>query len=535
MRICKRLLSAVAALTFMGSVAACGVGDPNTAIAESGNSAQDTVVYALAQTPSGIFNPSLYGLDYDRAVIFNVYNRLVHIDKNQDFQPELAESWTSSSDGKTVTFKLRQDVKWHDGEPFTADDVVYNYTANADPDFPSGGQKFVSYLKGYKDFHEGKTKDFPGVKALDKYTVEFDFETAYPAMFSQLADYPVFAKHVWEKVPIKQWKTDTDAERNPVGTGPYKFKQFADGQYVSLEANPDYFGGAPKTKNLVFKVVNNENLQAALTNGEVNIAEISDWNPSQIKAYQDAGANILQLPGSGGSYMALDTTNPKLSDVKVRQAFLYAVNRQGIIESVLYGHAKPTNAIANPEDTNYPKDLNTYPYDPAKAKELLAEAGWVDSNGDGILDKNGEKLTFNLQYAPNIQANALVAPVIQKDLQAVGIDASLTTVDYNSLISMLVDQSKPFDGALVKSTYRLLQYGANDFWSHWQNKGPIVSGTDLKSFGESASNYLRAQNAAATNVWLYVADKGFAVKGVEGFNPYPYETFLDSNQWTVKK
>ena len=116
-----------------------------------------------------------------------------------------------------------------------------------------------------------------------------------------------------------------------------------------------------------------------------------------------------------------------------------------------------------------------------------------------------------------------------------GVDATLTTVDYNSLISMLVDPSKPFDGALVKSTYRLLQYGANDLWSHWQNKGPAVSGTDLKSFGASASDYLRARNAAATNVWLYVADKGFVVKGVDGFNPYPYETFLNSNQWTVKK
>ncbi|KAB8295505.1 ABC transporter substrate-binding protein [Bifidobacterium avesanii] len=532
MRAVKKAFATVISAALICTAAACGVGDPNATGSTGGG---DTITYALSQNPNGIFNPSLYGTDYDRAIIFNVYSRLVHVDKNQEFQPELAESWTQSEDGKTVTFKLRQDVKWHDGEPFTADDVVYNYTANADPDYPSGGQKFVSYLKGYKDFHEGKTKDFPGVKALDKYTVEFDFETPYPAMFSQLVDYPIFAKHIWEKVPIKQWKTDVDVLRKPVGTGPYKFKEFADGQYVSLEANPDYFGGAPKIKNLIFKVINSENLQAALTNGEVNIADVSDWNPSQIQAYKDAGAEIVQLPGSGGSYMGLDTTNPRLKDVKVRQALVYAADRQSIIDSVLYGHAKATNAIANPEDPNYPKDLNEYKYDPEKAKELLKEAGWTDTDGDGILDKDGEKFTFKIEYSTNSKLNSLVAPILQKNYQAIGIDASLASVDFNSLLSKLLDENQQFDGAFMGSTYRLLQYGANDFWSHWTGQGPAVTGTDLKSFGESASNYLRAQNEAATNVWLYVADKGFVVKGVDGFDPYPYETFLTSNQWTLKK
>ncbi|KAA8816696.1 ABC transporter substrate-binding protein [Bifidobacterium vespertilionis] len=539
----KTAAAAIAAVCAV-SLAGCGLNTSvGTAATAAGTSAQstDTVRYALWSNPNGQFNPVTYFTDYDRAIIFNVYSRLVVLDAQQNYQPSLAKSYNWSADGKELTFELRDNVKWHDGEPFTAQDVVYTYAATANKDFPLDPSTLVQHLEGYEDYHAGKTQDFAGITAPDDHTVVFHFATPYSGALATFADKPVLAKHVWEKVPIAQWKTATDLLKHPIGTGPYKFKEFVDGQYVALEANPDYFEGAPATKNLIFKIVSPDTLQTAVINKEVDIAEISNFNSKELDAYKQQGVNIVEGEGNGGQYLTFDTKNPKLADKRVRQALLYAINRKGIIDSLLYGHGITFNAQAHPSDPLYPKDLNSYDYSPEKAKELLKEAGWTDTDGDGFLDKDGQKFTFTINFPTGNKTRELSAPIIQKNFQDIGIDAQLSQADFNTTLAILQDPNKQYDGVLMGGTFRPQQYGSANWWSRWGEDGEskaaldkVNETTDPTALAQAVSQYLHLENDEVPFAFLYIPNQGTAVRPeVKNFERSTYEIFSNVSKWSV--
>lgn len=541
----RRLTALALAMMTVVGLSSCGVNTQSSSGANSSAAGTkvDTINYALWSNPSGRFNPQTYQTDYDRAIVFTVFSRLVVLDKDQGYQASLAKSYSWSDDYTTLNFELRKGVKWHDGKPLTAADVKFTYSAIADPDFPTGIPEFAKHLKGFEDYTEHKTDDLAGITVEDNYHVSFHFQTPYSGALTYFTDKPVLAEHIWKNTPVKDWNSATELLRNPVGTGPYKFVKFVDGQYVQLEANDDYYGGKPATKNFVFKVVNQDTVQTAISNGEVDIAEISDWNPSQISAYKDAGVNVIEETADGGQYLSLDTANPKLSDQRVRQALVYAIDRKSIVDSLLYGHGKVINADVQPDDPALPKDLNTYAYSKKKAQQLLSEAGWKDSDGDGILDKDGEKFTFQINFPTGNKIRELSAPIIQQNLKDIGIDATLNSADFNTTLAILQDSGRRYDGVLMGGTFRPRQFGGSNWWARWGSDGEaktaldkVSSDVEEKSYLKSAADYLRIQNKAVPFVWLYSPNDGFAVrKQVKDFSPYTYESFVNVQQWYVTK
>jgi peptide/nickel transport system substrate-binding protein len=503
----------------------------------------DTINYALWSNPSGRFNPQTYQTDYDRAVVFTVFSRLVVLDAKQGYQPSLAKDFVWADNYKTLTFDLRKGVKWHDGQPFTAQDVKFTYSATADGDFPNGTPEFAKHLKGFSDYSQHKTNDLAGITTAGDYKVSFHFDTPYSGALTYFTDKPVLAKHIWQNTPVKDWNSATQLLRNPVGTGPYKFVKFVDGQYVQLEANKDYFGGVPKTKNFIFKVINQDTVQTAVTNGEVDIAEISDWNPSQVSAYKDSGINVVEQTAVSGQYLSLDTNNPKLKDERVRQALVYAIDRKGIVQSLLYGHGKVINADVQADDPALPKDLNKYAYSKSEAKKLLAQAGWKDTDGDDILDKDGQKFTFTISFPTGNKVRELSAPIIQQNLKDIGIDATLSSADFNTTLAILQDSTRRYDGVLMGGTFRPRQFGGSNWWARWGTEGKAKSALDKVSsavadnaYFSAAADYLNIENVQVPFVWLYSPSTGFAVrKQVQNFKPYAYETFANVNEWYVTR
>lgn len=497
--------------------------------------------YAIWSNPNGTFHPSLYFTDYDRAIIFNVYGRLVTLDEKQGYVPSLAKSFEYSADGKSLTLKLRDDVKWHDGEPFTAADVVFTYTAIASGDYPLDTPAFAAQLEGFEAYNSGAAETISGITSPDDQTVTFTFKAPYAAALAHFADRPVLAKHVWESTPVAQWAEATDLLRNPIGTGPYKFSEFVSDQYVSLVRNDDYFGGAPKIETLIFKVTNAQTAQTELLNGELDIAELSSWNQGDLRTYEDNGAKIIEQTGVGGQYLTLDNTDTRLADPRVRQALIHAINRQGIVDSVLYGHGIVFNSNAHPDSPYYPTDLDTYPYDPAKAEELLAAAGWTDSDGDGLLDKDGEKFAFTINFPVGNKTRELSAPIIQQNLQAIGIEAELVSADFNSTLSILQNAETPFDGVLMGGTFRPGQYGSDLWWERLENDpkyvalAAAVNSTVVDDELRSAVGaWLGEVNKEAVRVWLYIPNKGYALSPrVTNYTSIPYETFAGIENWTV--
>lgn len=508
----------------------------------SAASDNSVIRYAIWSNPNGTFNPTLYFTDYDRAVIFNVFGRLFTLDKNQNPQPSLADRYSYSDDGKTLTLHLRQGVKWHDGKPFSAEDVAFTYGSEAAPDFPRDQPDFVKHLVGYEDYHSGKSAELAGIKVIDAQTVSFSFTAPYAAAFAHFADRPVLAKHIWNAIPVKEWNTATALLRNPVGTGPYKFVEFVSDQYVKLERNDDYFGGAPKIKTFIFKVSNAQTVQNELINGDVDIAELSSWNKRDVETYQKAGIRIVEQPGVTAQYLSLDTRNKNLSDPRVRQALAYGIDRQLIVDKLLFGHGLVFNTKDHPQSQYYPKDLNTYAYDPKKAQELLKEAGWSDTNGDGIVDKNGQNLTFTLNYPTGNRTRELTAPIIQQNLKKIGVNVVLNVADFNATLAILQDKNKVYDGVLMGGTFRPGLYENNFWWERFSTPKldalaeQFNTTVDAEKLKTSIGDWLKEVNQQVPHVWLYIPNQGYALsKRVNHYSAYPYEPFADVTQWTVNQ
>lgn len=409
-----------------------------------------TVTGAMDTAPSGQFNPIFYEEAYEANINEFVFEGLATQDNTLNFIPSLAKEWEYNEDQTELTFKLQENAKWHDGEPFTADDVVFTYKTMSHPDYiPAGGVRASEYaarLVGYEEFSTGKTEEFQGVVAVDEHTVTFKF--AQPNVIGVVdASFPIIPEHIFKDIPIADIPAAPES-REPgklIGTGPFKFTEMVQGEQYVLEKNTDYWQGEPYLDKIVWKVVDNAVILGLLETGEIDFVE--EPNGFQAADYETVAAmpnvEIIEQPDFGyqlmgmmhnhraAGDMTLDpskwTVNENLKDQKVRQAIAYAIDRQAIIDGLLYGRGIVQNSpIATQfwayDDQNPPK----YEFDAEKAKSLLDEAGYVDKDGDGFReDPNGEAWGLNLNYPLGNQLRERSAPIIEEYLEAVGINIDL--------------------------------------------------------------------------------------------------------------
>ncbi len=503
-------------------------------------SAKDTLIFGSNGAASGCFHPTLQYSNYDREVIFLAFDRLVTKDAEGNYVPSLAESYTVSDDATTYTFKLRQDVKWQDGEPFTAEDVAFTYETTCHPDFGKGYDEFSAALVGADAYHEGKADHVEGIKVLDTYTVEFTFANPYLDAMVKFIDKPVFAKHVWDTIPVGQWGDATELLQNPVGTGPYKVVEYVPDQYVKMEANPDYFKGEPLIKNFIFKVTNAETRPNEMAAGDVDMGEVNAWRTENVKTYIDNQIPIAEIPDVNATYMVFDTTDPILSDVSVRQAILYAIDRQSIVDALQNGHGSVTNAPMKPSSPVYPDGLNDYAYSVDKAKELLAQAGWTDTDNDGFADKDGQKLHLTYTYSTSTE-NTQLAQVLQQYLKMAGIELELIAQDFNTVLAMQKDSTQKFNISTMGATYRAnMGYGGSNMWmSRFAKDGKEVellnAAAASHNMDEAKVNYgawCEYQNEMVPQPILYFRSQGYAVNPkLVNYQPIQDEWFANVETW----
>lgn len=397
----------------------------------------------------------------------NIYSALVRYrpeitgpdQKLSDLVPDLAESWEISEDGKTYTFKLRKDVKFHNGRSLVASDVKYSIERLADPNNASKGLWTLGALSldGYKEYQEARKNNQPAelksVKVIDDHTVSITLSQVIPFALNVLA---MSYYYVVPKEAVEKW--GDRFSQHPVGTGPYKFKEWLPGQKIVLTKFDDYFHeGVPKIDELRFYVVPSEDIRLLwFENQELEHIEnipaasfgriLNDphWNAMggkalrQIESVNDPGkSHIIKSPMWVIQYLGMDTQSEPFTDKRVRQAFNYAINKNKIINMVQNGRAIAAKGVLPSGFPGYKEDRALpYPYDLNKAKALMAEAGWADSNNDGILDKNGKdlKLTFwHNQSAKYAQLGAAV----QSDLKDLGVGIEVKAQEWASYIDKI--------------------------------------------------------------------------------------------------
>ncbi|MEZ4564417.1 MAG: ABC transporter substrate-binding protein [Thermomicrobiales bacterium] len=364
--------------------------------------------YTEAATPGGVFidsatsdiqtvQPFLAEEAASLGVVGLIYEGLTGGDPRtgQPAPGGLADSWEIAEDGRTYTFHLNQNVKWHDGTPFTAADVQFSADALANPE--SGSVYTGSFVDTVESWRVIDDYTFEMVAKEPVYTFLFDIQTLF-----------VVPKHIWEDVPFADWRTDPGATgadpSRVVGTGPFKFQEWKQGESVTLVRNDDYYDKVPYIDSYILRIWPDQiSVVNALLNGELDVAALEPSDISTVEGTE--GIDVAHYPTRGFTYYEFNLdpeVTTRWQDERVRQALLYALDRDSIVNDILLGYAEVAQGTQPVVSYAYaPDEIATkYTYDPEKAKSLLAEAGWTDSDGDGILDKDGEALSFEFLYPP---------------------------------------------------------------------------------------------------------------------------------------
>ena len=381
----------------------------------------DTFIEASIGEPSNLL-PVLSSDSASSDINRLVYNGLVRYDKNLKLEGELAESWEISEDQLTITFHLRKNITWHDGAPFTSADVLFTYQMYIDPEVPT------AYAE---DFLQVEHAEAP-----DPYTFRVTYRKPYaPALESWGTS--IHPKHLLEGQVV----TKSPLSRSPIGTGPYKFAKWDAGEKVELLSNPDYFEGQPYIHRVVYRVIPDSSTQfLELQSGGLDFMGLT---PIQYSTQTDTPAfsrnfNKYRYLSFGYTYLGYNLAKPLFQDRRLRQAITYAINKQEIIDGVLLGLGRAANGPYKPDTWVYNDQVKSYPYDPAKSRELLAEAGWSDSNGDGILDRNGEKLAFTIVTNQGNDLRAKTAEIIQRRLKEVGMVVEIRVVEWATFLKEFI-------------------------------------------------------------------------------------------------
>ena len=378
----------------------------------AGAAAADEVTIGISSEPSAM-DPHYHNLGPNNAFASNVYDALIIQDEQQTLTPGLAVSWKPVDD-LTWEFKLREGVKFHDGSDFNADDVMF--TAERAPNVPNSPSSFGTYLKG---------KTF---KKVDDYTIHVTTEKPYPLMAVDLSNIQIISNEVGMEVSTP----DFNDGKAMIGTGPYKFVEWVPSDRIVLTANPDYWGEKARFDTVTLKPIkSNPTRVAALLSGDVDMIDnVPTTDIATLK--KEAGLELVQGISNRVIYLHMDRfrdnspyitgtdgKNP-LNDVRVRRAISMAINREAIVERVMEGVAIPAGQLLPPGFFGTSKNLKPMPYDPAKAKALLAEAGYANGFGLTIHGPNDRYIN-----------DAKIAQAVGQMLTRIGIDAKVETMPRN--------------------------------------------------------------------------------------------------------
>jgi peptide/nickel transport system substrate-binding protein len=468
-----------------------------------------------------------------------LFNGLVGIDAKQQIVPELAESWDVSTDGLEYTFRLRKDVKWHvrpgdEARLLSADDVVFTYNVMMHP-------RTVTPLKVRYEF-------IANVKKLDSHTVRFTLKRPI------LNGLPKFTfKIIPEYGPVKAsfLARDDKFVHNPVGTGPYRFKETTANGEVVLESNPDYFKGQPKIARFVAKPFADQNIMnQALMYSNIDMSVLV--NPRNVPEIQgDKRLRLQSYSALSYQFFGYNVRNPLLTDKRVRKAFTLAINRDEMLKSFFNGQGSVISGPFAPGSWAYNLDVKPLPYDPAAAEKLLVEAGFKKGS-DGLMAKDGKKLILSLKV-PIAQESESVKRVVlafKNYLQRIGAQINIDFLEWQAWKEAVFAQNEfdivfaswVFDdSADISSLFHSSEIGA------WHNNFGGYSNPQVDSLLVEAKNTLDHEKRRTINRKLHemLADENpysflwtltnYAAyhRKVRAVQVHPYKFFSYADSWYV--
>jgi len=372
-------------------------------------------------------NYVLFNSLYENFVHMYLYRNLIDYDTKLAYIPGLAEKWEISPDHLTYTFHLRKDATWDDGKPVTAEDFDFTVKKILDPKVPAVNKK-----SGFTDYDSSRV--------VDSHTYEIKFKKPNA---SQLASFnmAIMPKHIWGTGDF----VTHPANRKPVGCGPYKFVRWETNKEIELARRDDYWDPKPAFSKIIFKILPDESVRLnAIKTQQVDDARMSSiqWKDNKDDPEFQKNARVAMYYDFGFNFIAWNNASPLFKDKRVRQAMTMLLDRKKIIQSIYFGTA--TTAVAPFAYGSWARNaaIEPWPYDPPGARKKLEEAGWKDTNGDGILDRDGKKFEFEILNPVGCVVCEQVTQLLQRELERVGVKMTLKPMEYAS-----------YEGKVVKGEY----------------------------------------------------------------------------------
>ena len=396
---------------------------------------------------------SLVATDYEsvQLQIYALFATLVSSDADYEPQPYLALDWEFDADTSEVVFHLRHDLEWHDGAPVTARDVAFTFERLKNPAVPFANPSYFDY--------------WDAVEVIDPVTVRFYIRPHANALFGWTRT-AIMPEHILGAVPPEELESAEFGTVSPVGSGPFRFVTRVPGDRWEFEANPDFpdeLGGRPYLDRLVYRQIPDDfALAAALRTGEADVVlGASPGMVEQVRDDPDVYATSYSAPEY--AFIAWNSKRPQFTDPAVRRALTMAIDRETLVQAVLGGAGTVATGPVGPWHWAYDPTWEPLPYDPARAAELLDEAGWTDSNGDGVRDRNGEPLRFELLATPRPDREA-VQTLVQASLDRIGVEAEPVVREPGALQPLVFGADRRFD-AILLGWARDVPLNDTDLWA----------------------------------------------------------------------
>lgn len=363
------------------------------------------------------------------------------------FEPALARSWTWSDDHLELTLELDPNARWEDDVPVTADDVVFTWRIQTSPE--------IDWL-----FSDAK-RHIDTVEAVDDHTVRVVFNHVDPYQFMDLNDGLIIPAHAWSEIPTDRW-FDTDWSTHVLSGGPFRLVGHTPQQEITLAKNPGYRRpGLPYLDRLVFRIVSSkQGLMNQLVAGGIDfVRAIPPSEIDRVRTRDDL--ELVIYDDRSYTHICWNTTEPPLTDTRVRRALTTAIDRETLIDVVYNGMGRIGIGPVLSDFWAFNRDLEPLPYDPGTAREILEEAGWIDSDGDGILDRDGEDFSIEILAPAENELRQDIAILVQGDLERIGIRVEPRFVEWGTMMAAMREGS--FDG-LVNRWEEPTQIDLADLW-----------------------------------------------------------------------
>lgn len=410
---------------------ACQKGNDATRFEEQGKSAYGDALITSSIGEASNLIPILASDSASHDVAAYIYNGLVKYDKDLNIVGDLAESWDFSPDRLSITFHLRKNVRWHDGKPFTARDVLYTYKAIVDPKTPTP--------------YSGDFLMVKKAEAVDDYTFRATYAEPFaPALISW--SIAILPSHLLEGKDL----TTSPLSRHPVGTGLYRFKEWIAGDRIVLAANEDYFEGRPRISRYVARVIPDPaTMFLELKNNGIDMASLTPLQYVKQTQYAKFNKQFNKFKYLSFSYVYLgyNLKHPFFRDRRVRQAITHAIDKQEIVDGILLGQGVTAEGPYKPDMWAFNPNVRKYPFAPEKARSLLSQAGF-EKGPDGRLRKDGKPFEFTILCNQGNEVRIHCAELIQQRLAALGIGVKIRVIEWASFVNQYIDK-RNYDAVIL--------------------------------------------------------------------------------------